>query len=147
MAKGFGKFLAGVVIAGAAAAGVYYLLKAKEDEDDFDDFDDDVNDDLEDFLKDETSKDDKSKREYVPLNFSKEAAANTADSASVSDIKETASDIGKSVGEAVKNTADEAGKIIGNPEKAADKIDNVVKEAGKAAEKASEFKFTDLTDK
>ena len=51
MAKGFGKFLAGVVIAGAAAAGVYYLLKAKEDEDDFDDFDDDVNDDLEDFLK------------------------------------------------------------------------------------------------
>lgn len=117
MAKGFGKFLAGAVIAGAAAAGIYYFLKAKEDEDDFDDFDDDVNDDLEDFLKDETAAetsgdDNKSKREYVPLNFNQE---------SVDAAKE---------------------KIVGNAEKAGEEAAKVVKDTAAAA---SEFKFTDLT--
>ena len=45
MAKGFGKFLFGTLVAGAAAAGVYYWLKSQEELEDFDDFDDDVNDD------------------------------------------------------------------------------------------------------
>lgn len=119
MAKGFGKFLAGAVIAGAAAAGVYYLLKAKDDEDDFDDFDDDVNDDLEDFLKEETSDTEKSKREYVPLNFSKDKV--------------------DAAGEKVVGSMNKAADA------AADAAEGIVKEAKAAADGASEFKFTDLT--
>ena len=116
MAKGFGKFLAGAVIAGAAAAGIYYFLKAKEDEDDFDDFDDDVNDDLEDFLKDETScSENSSKREYVPLNFKQEPVDKNSE------------------------------KIIGESGKS-EKKDAVVKEAAPASDGAAEFKFTDLTE-
>ncbi len=69
MSKKFGKFLLGAAIAGAAAAGTWYLLKSNESLDDFDDFDDEINDDLEEFLKDEAEN---SEREYVPLDLSKE---------------------------------------------------------------------------
>ncbi len=69
MAKSFGKFLFGAVIAGAAAAGAYYLLKSTESQDDFDDFDDDVNDELEEFLKEEAEN---AEREYVPLDLAKD---------------------------------------------------------------------------
>ncbi len=92
MAKKFGKFLLFSLLAGAAAAGVYYYLKDKNDEDFFEDSEPDVNDDLEEFLKKESEKGPEpdsavnpvtdttadtettvSNREYVPLNFSKEA--------------------------------------------------------------------------
>ncbi len=130
MSKGFGKFLAGAIIAGAAAAGAYYLLKAKEDEDDFDDFDDDVNDDLEDFLKEETAgREEKSRREYVPLNFSKEA------------VNEVKKDIEKTAG----TIKEEGPKIIGDVKSKIKSDVNVVKDAAKEASDASEFKFTDLT--
>ena len=82
MAKKFGKFLLFTLLAGAAAAGAYYYLKDRQDEDLFEDSDPDVNDELEEFLKHESEKgpDDEeiepltSDREYVPLNFSKQAA-------------------------------------------------------------------------
>ena len=67
MAKNFGKFLVGAALAGAVAAGVYYLLKSDEALEDFDDFDDEINDDLEDFLREEAEN---SEREYVPLDLS-----------------------------------------------------------------------------
>lgn len=76
MAKSFGKFLFGAALAGAAAAGVYYWLKSNEDLEDFDDFDDDVNDDLEDFLEEEAKN---SEREYVPLDLSKDRKAEEGD--------------------------------------------------------------------
>ena len=76
MAKGFGKFLFGAVIAGAAAAGVYYWLKSGEELEDFDDFDDDVNDELEEFLEEEAKN---SEREYVPLDLSKDRKAGEGD--------------------------------------------------------------------
>ncbi len=102
MAKKFGKFLLFSLLAGAAAAGVYYYFKDKNDEDFFEDSEPDVNDDLEEFLKKESEKGPEpgshedpgndtvtetdtatdadtettvSNREYVPLNFSKEAVA------------------------------------------------------------------------
>ncbi len=92
--KKFGKFITFALLAGAAAAGTYYFLKDRQDEDFFEDSDHDVNDDLEEFLKKEAEGKDVSpvtKREYVPLNFSKE----TADS---SDKEE------KIIGEAEKST-------------------------------------------
>ncbi|MBO4373614.1 MAG: hypothetical protein J5829_00750 [Lachnospiraceae bacterium] len=77
MAKGFGKFLFGAAIAGAAAAGVYYWLKSGEELEDFDDFDDDdVNDELEEFLEEEAKN---SEREYVPLDLSKDRKAEEGD--------------------------------------------------------------------
>ncbi len=87
MAKGFGKFLFGAVIAGAAAAGVYYWLKSGEELEDFDDFDDDVNDELEEFLEEEAKN---SEREYVPLDLSKDRKAGEGDRVigNVSDGKE-----------------------------------------------------------
>ncbi len=73
MAKKFGKFLLFSLFAGAAAAGTYYFLKNKETEDSFEDSEPDVNDELEEFLKNESeSAPVPAKREYVPLNFSKE---------------------------------------------------------------------------
>ncbi|MBQ9549847.1 MAG: hypothetical protein IJU87_03455 [Lachnospiraceae bacterium] len=82
MAKKFGKFLLFSLLAGAAAAGVYYYLKDRQDEDLFEDSDPDVNDELEEFLKKESEKgpdadeveSPASDREYVPLHFSKQAA-------------------------------------------------------------------------
>jgi len=82
MAKKFGKFLLFSLLAGAAAAGAYYYLKDRHDEDLFEDSDPDVNDELEEFLKKESEKGPdteetealSSDREYVPLHFSKQAA-------------------------------------------------------------------------
>ena len=74
MAKGFGKFVLFSLFAGAAAAGTLYYLNNKKEEDLFEDSEPDVNDDLEEFLKNESgSGPSASEREYVPLNFSREA--------------------------------------------------------------------------
>ncbi len=76
MAKRFGKFILFSLFAGAAAAGVYYYLKDRNDEDYFEDSDPDVNDELEEFLKQESENGPDTSsagREYVPLNFSKQA--------------------------------------------------------------------------
>lgn len=117
MAKKLGKLLALTAVIGAAA-GAYYYYKSKEDAlEDFDDFDDDVNDDLEDFLKKETSGD--SKREYVPLNFSKET---------VDEAKETIKKAGESVEDAVTDT-----------------VNNVIK-SDESAEKTEDFKFDEFEE-
>ncbi len=76
MAKKLGKFFLFSLFAGAAAAGVYYYLKDRNEEDYFEDTDPDVNDELEEFLKQESEKGPDASmtdREYVPLNFSKQA--------------------------------------------------------------------------
>ena len=87
MAKGFGRFLFGAAIAGAAAAGVYYWLKSNDELEDFDDFDDDVHDELEEFLEEEAKN---SEREYVPIDLSKDRKAGESDRVigKVSDGKE-----------------------------------------------------------
>ena len=90
MAKKIGRLLALTAVIGAAA-GAYYYYKSKDDS--LEDFEDDVNDDLEDFLKTETDSD--GKREYVPLNFSKET---------VEEAKETIKKAGESVEDAVADT-------------------------------------------
>lgn len=82
MAGKFGKFLLFSAIAGIAAAGAYYYLKDMRDEDYFEDSDPDVNDDLEEFLRNESAKGpdpSSGKREYVPLNFSKEAVEDVSE--------------------------------------------------------------------
>ena len=119
MAKKLGKLLALAAVIGAAA-GAYYYYKSKDDS--FDDFDDDMNDDLDEFLKSETDAD--SKREYVPLNFSKEAMA---------EAKETIKKAGESVEEAVANT-------VGTVETDS----NILKP--EAAGKVEEFEFDDLKE-
>ena len=92
MMKKLGKLITFALLAGAAAAGTYYYLKERDNEDSFEDSDRDVNDDLEEFLKNEAEAKDVSpaaKREYVPLNFLKETV-------------ETASAEDKIIGEAAK---------------------------------------------
>ncbi|MBR2186907.1 MAG: hypothetical protein IJ857_06180 [Lachnospiraceae bacterium] len=95
MAKKFGKFLLFSLFAGAAAAGTYYFLKNKETEDSFEDSEPDVNDELEEFLKNESeSVPVPAKREYVPLNFSKEEvedAENAVDEEEAAEKEEAAS--------------------------------------------------------
>ena len=95
--KIFKRLLAIGAIAGAVA-GAYYFWKNSKEEDNLDDPEKDVNDDLEDFLQKETesqdSNDEEAKREYVPLNFSKEA-----------------------VDEVKKEDAGESAHIIGEPRK------------------------------
>ncbi|SKB59080.1 hypothetical protein SAMN06296386_102337 [Lachnospiraceae bacterium] len=115
--KKLGKFITFALLAGAAAAGTYYLLKDIKDEDSFEDSDRDVNDDLEEFLKNEAEAKDISpaaKREYVPLNFSKE----TTDIAPAED------------------------KIIGETEKSSE--NNVEKDP--ASDKVSTFRFSSFDE-
>ncbi len=105
MAKKFGKFLLFSLLAGVAAAGAYYYLKDRNDEDFFEDSEPDVNDDLEEFLKNESEKgpeqdDDTSNREYVPLNFSKEA------------VEEAEENIIGTPVEEVKNTVEKASEAV-----------------------------------
>ena len=69
MAKTFRKIILGTAVIGAAAAGIHHILNSKDRLDDFDDFDDEINDDLEEFLKEEAEN---SEREYVPLDLSGE---------------------------------------------------------------------------
>ena len=75
MAKKLGRFFLFSVLAGAAAAGTYYFLKERKNEELFEDSEPDVNDELEQFLNEETvsAPGVSSSREYVPLNFSREA--------------------------------------------------------------------------
>ena len=82
MAGKFGKFLLFSALAGIAAAGAYYYLKDMRDEDYFEDSDPDVNDELEEFLRNESARgpeEPEGKREYVPLNFSKEAVEDVSE--------------------------------------------------------------------
>ena len=72
MIKKLGKLISFALVIAAVAAGVYYFIKSREDDDLFEDSDNDVNDDLEEFLRNEEEKAERvisSKREYVPLSF------------------------------------------------------------------------------
>jgi len=74
MAKKLGRLVVFSALAGAVAAGTYYLLQKKQDEplkdidsaDDFDDFDDDLDDDTEDMTSDSHST---KNRSYVSLDL------------------------------------------------------------------------------
>ena len=84
MIKKLGRFITFVLVVGAVAAGVYYFIKSREDDEMFEDSDNDVNDDLEEFLKNEELNAENiisSKREYVPLSFenSQEVSTGTDD--------------------------------------------------------------------
>jgi len=74
MAKKLGRLVVFSALAGAVAAGTYYLLQKKQDEpfkdidsaDDFDDFDDDLDDDTEDTTSDSHNT---KNRSYVSLDL------------------------------------------------------------------------------
>lgn len=74
MANKFGRLVVVSALAGAVAAGTYYLLQKKQDEplkdfdsaDDFDDFDDDLDDDTEETTSDTHST---KNRSYVSLDL------------------------------------------------------------------------------
>ena len=115
--KKFGKFLTFLLLAGGAAAATWYFLKSQEDDADFEDYDDDINDELDDFLKKEAANSDRVDREYTPLDFPD--AENQAE-----------------------NAKEEAGKVIGEiKDKAADAA-GVIKDA--AGDKVTDYKFETL---
>lgn len=115
--KKIGKFLSFLILAGGAAAATWYFLKSRDDDADFEDYDDDINDELDDFLKKEAANADRVDREYTPLDF--------PDAESLPDgAKE---ETGKVIGDIKDSTADTAG---------------VIKDA--AEENVTEFKFETL---
>ena len=148
MAKKFGKFLLFSLLAGAAAAGVYYFLKDRDDEDLFEDSEPDVNDDLEEFLKKESengpdtgSRNDTVSESDVPVvPEDKETASEETAS------EETASEDGTSGREYVplnfsKEAVEEAGEnIIGTP--AREETSPVEKASETAGENVSSFSFS-----
>ena len=105
--KKFGKFLTFLLLAGGAAAATWYFLKSQEDDADFEDYDDDINDELDDFLKKEAANADRADREYTPLDFPD--AENQTES-----TKEEAVRV---IGETKDNAADAAGVIKDADEK------------------------------
>ncbi len=120
--KKFLKFLGFLFLAGGAAAAAWYFLKSQEDDADFEDYDDDINDDLDDFLKKEAANADRADREYTPLDFPD----------------------AENLSEAVKDGVQEAGKVIGDIKDGAKEAAGVIKEA--AEDKVTEFKFETLKD-
>ncbi|MCR5527522.1 MAG: hypothetical protein K6F39_09140 [Lachnospiraceae bacterium] len=68
-----------LIFAGAVAAGVYYFLKSREDDDLFENSDsDDDYDDLDEFLKDEADDADvAAERDYVSLKFDDKKPSDT----------------------------------------------------------------------
>ena len=115
--KKFGKFLTFLLIAGGAAAATWYFLKSQEDDADFEDYDDDINDELDDFLKKEAANADRVDREYTPLDFPD--AENPTE-----------------------NAKEEAGKVIGEIKDKAEDAAGVIKAADE--NKFTEFKFETL---
>ncbi|MCR5776780.1 MAG: hypothetical protein K6G84_05085 [Lachnospiraceae bacterium] len=80
MIKKLGKLITFALVVTAVAAGVYYFIKSREDDDMFEDSDNDIGDDLEEFLKNEEKKAEDiitPKREYVPLSFDSTENAST----------------------------------------------------------------------
>ena len=115
--KKFGKFLAFLLLAGGAAAATWYFLKSQEDDADFEDYEDDINDELDDFLKKEAANADRVDREYTPLDFP---------------------DAENPTG----NTKEEAGKVIGEIKDNAQDAAGVIKDADE--KKFTEYKFETL---
>ncbi len=163
MAKKFGKFLLFSLFAGAAAAGTWYFLKDRTEEDLFEDSEPDVNDELEEFLKDETEKapDQSIKtREYVPLNFSKEAVQDATEETGSNEEPDTTEETVAAEAEipeetpeegaatdievTLEDTAEKVGsgseKIIGNPAETAK--NNVEKGSEPDDDRISTFSFS-----
>ncbi len=115
--KKFGKFLTFLLLAGGAAAATWYFLKSQEDDADFEDYDDDINDELDDFLKKEAANSDRVDREYTPLDFP--------------DAESQA-----------ENAKEEAGKVIGEIKDKASDAAGVIKDADD--NKVAEYKFEPL---
>ena len=115
--KKLGKFFTFLLLAGGAAAATWYFLKSQEDDADFEDYDDDINDELDDFLKKEAANADRVDREYTPLDFP------------------DAEDVTESVKE-------ETGKVIGEVQSKAEDAAGVIKDV--AEDKVTEFKFESL---
>ena len=115
--KKFGKFLTFLLLAGGAAAATWYFLKSQEDDADFEDYDDDINDELDDFLKKEAANADRVDREYTPLDFPD--AENPAE-----------------------NKKEETGRVIGEAKDKAADAAGVIKDA--AGDKVTDYKFETL---
>ncbi len=136
MFKKIGRFVTLSLFAAAAGVGTYLYLKNREAEDEFEDSGDDVNDDLEEFLKSEAEAagETAEKREYVPLNFTRESDG--------ADEPAPAEEAAEAVEEAVDAAAEAA-------DEAADSVKDAMEDAGKfvqdavseVTEKASTFSF------
>ena len=153
MAKKFGKFLLFSLLAGAAAAGVYYFLKDRDDEDLFEDSEPDVNDDLEEFLKKESengpdtaSKSDAGSEGGTPAVPEDKGTASEEKASEETASEETASEESTPGREYVplnfsKEAVEEAGEnIIGTP--AREEASPVEKASETAGENVSSFSFS-----
>ena len=119
MAKKFGKFMALLTVAGAAAAGAYFYFKNRDTEDSFEDDDEDIHDDLEEFLQNEAEQAEQKlgEREYVPIPLSEEAEGVSGED-----------------------------KVIGDPSLTEDKEDAVIKGSSPDTQKVENVQFTELKD-
>ena len=104
--KKFGRFLTFLLVAGTAAAGIYYYFKSREDDETFEDSDNDVNDDLEEFLRNEEKEAESAvKREYVPLKFE---GSDSSSGETVNNAAETATGTAEAVADAAESVTDAA---------------------------------------
>lgn len=77
--KKFGKFLVAIAAVGAAFGGIFYVMKKKNADEDFDDFDEDFDDFDDDFDDEEEEEEEETdaedeKREYTTLTADEEEA-------------------------------------------------------------------------
>ncbi len=105
MAKKFGKVLLATAVIGAAAAGTYYYFKKKKEEEAFD------------FDSDDTTNEEKIKRNYVPLDFEKAGEKVNVFVSKAGDVFEKTVDmvkqkVGKGSDEAMEDVTVDATEVV-----------------------------------